>query len=672
MYPEYEKVKAFFSTPLDLLKTDRRMEDIFNHTFTYNAKNVAIEYFNDKGKVKKLKYKKVSKLIYKYADIINFLFAKEERHKPIVFKATNSYQWVITFWAILMNGFKPVLIDARTSKEATQNLINQSGAVGIITDDVYPYSISKITIDDFEIEEPNGEFVPNWENELVFCSSGTTGDVKLMIYDGENFAHQIAASIEMPETTKDIMYPKCYGNVKILAMVPFHHIFGFVAVFLWYTWYGKTLVFPTSLAPSEIQDICKKREISHIYSVPLFWESLVTQIERKRALETPEKRALLDKFISYNLGKLNAEQAGIAAKPIARKIIQKGILGDKVRYCISGGGYLNEKTLNIINGIGYPLYNGFGMTELGVTSVELSPDVYDRLMGAIGKPLYGIEYKIKPNGEDKNVGELYVKSKITHIREIIAGKEKLPDFDEEGYFSTGDIAKKSDDGSYFIKGRIKDIIINADGENVFPDEIEIFFKKIPNIVNLCVLGIDIGGHKEEIDLVLEVDNKITDQEIKELKTKIEEAGRNLPKGSTISHVYLAKKKLPIANNMKVKRFVIKKAIESNNGEYILLGEKANKIESKVYSQEIIEKYLEPVKDLFSEILILPKFKIENDAHWINDLGGDSMNYVELVQKLQTKFDIVVPEDMYGQMTCVNDFVDEIILLKKEKETIKNA
>ena len=670
MYPEYEKVKSFFSTPLDLLKTQRRFEDIFNHTFTYNKNNIAVEYYNDRGHIAKAKYKKLRKLVYRYADIISNLFATEERNKPVVLKASNSYQWIVVFWAILMSGFKPLLIDARTSKEGTQNLINQSHAVGIISDDVYSYNVNKICIDDFECEDPTGEFSPNWENEVIFCSSGTTGDVKLMIYNGENIVHQIAASLDMPETTKDIMYPKCFGKVKILAMIPFHHIFGFVAVNLWYTWYGKTLVFPSSLAPSELQEICRSRKVSHIYSVPLFWESLVTQFERKKALESKEKQELIDKFISYNLGKISKEEAGFAAKPIVRKAIQKNILGSAVRYCISGGGYLNEKSINTINGIGYPLYNGFGMTELGVTSVELSYEIYDRLKGTIGKPLHGVYYKIKSNGEDPNLGELFVKSKITHIREIIGGEPKDVTLDNEGYFATGDIAYKDVDGRYFIKGRIKDIIINADGENVFPDEIEIFYKKLPHVLNLCVLGIASGEHKEDIDLVLELDNSIKEEELKELKEMIDKVGQHLPKGSTIAHVYLARHKLPMANNMKVKRFVIKKAIESGSDDYILFGEKVANKKKVNFDEETVQKYVEPIRDLFSEVLVLPKFKIEDDAHWINDLGGDSMNYVELVQKLQTKFDVVIPEDMYGQMTNINDFVEEVIKLEKEKKIIE--
>ena len=568
-----------------------------------------------------------------------------------------------------MSGYKPLLIDAKTSKEGTQNLITQSKAIAIITDDPYEYDVTKITINDIinDREHHSYSYVPSWENEVIFCSSGTTGDVKLMIYNGENMCHQIMESLEMGETTKDLMYPKSLGKLNILAMVPFHHIFGFVAVFLWFSFYGKALVYPSSIIPSEIQKMCQKCGVTHVFSVPLFWDSLALGLERKMAMESPAKQELLNKMIGYNTNVLSKEEAGQGASNVVKAVVQGKLLGKAVRYCISGGGYLNSKTASTINGIGYPLYNGFGMTEVGVTSVELSPEVEIRLRGSIGKPLHGVSYKIKPNSGKKNVGELFIKSKAIHIREIIGGKEKVTEFDEEGFFPTGDIAEVDNTGSYYIRGRIKDIIINADGENIFPDELEIFFKKLPNVKNLCILGVAKKNNtNEDIVLVLEVENNVKEEDLKHMEEEINEIGKNLPKGTKISSIYLSRNKLPLANNMKVKRFVIKKAIESNSNEYILLGAKKEVKKFKGFDEETIQKILIPMREIFSKILILPLFKIEDDAHWINDLGGDSMNYVELVLKVQETFQVTIPEELYGQLTCINDFVEEVAKLKKKK------
>ena len=386
MKREFEKINAFVGEASKLLETSRTMEDIFFATMKRNEKRVAVEYFNDKGKLKHYRYSKVRSNVYSIASIISNMLFQSEKHRPIVLKVANNPHWGEFFWAILMCGYKPLLVDAKTSKEGTQNLINQSNAIAIVTDDMFSYDVLKISFADILAEKHHFNFAPDWENEVIFCSSGTTGDVKLMIFNGENLCHQICASLNMPKETKDIMYPKSFGKIKILAMIPFHHIFGFVAVFLWYSFYGTTIVFPTSTTPSDILGICQKVGITHVYSVPLFWDAIAQNVTRSAAMAGPEKAELLDKMVGYNTGRITKEEAGMAAWPVARDTVQKKLLGNKVRYCISGGGYLAKETLTTINGIGYPLYNGFGMTEIGVTSVELSPEVQTRLKGRIGKP----------------------------------------------------------------------------------------------------------------------------------------------------------------------------------------------------------------------------------------------------------------------------------------------
>ncbi len=664
MYQDYNKVQEFMEQASLLLKTSKTMEDIFTMTMDRNKKEIAVQYVNNKGKIKKYNYQKMKQNAILFASTISRFLSIKEKHKPIVLKLNNSPHWGEIFYAILMSGYKPLLINAKTSKEGTFNLINQSGAVAIITDDVYIYDVIKLSLDDILQNNEKTSFKPNWENEVIFCSSGTTGDVKLMVYNGENLVHQICCSLDMAKTSKDIMYPKKMGRIKILAMIPFHHIFGFVAVFLWYTYYGKTLVFPKSLASNDIRNICQKVGVSHIYSVPLFWDSLALSFERKKELLPEDKIELLEKMIKFNLGEINEQEAGAAAKKIVKNKIQKSLLGNKVRYCISGGGYLTYKTSAIINGLGYPLYNGYGMSEIGVTSVTLSYDIKDRLKGSIGKPLYGVKYKIR--GDEKE-GELLVSSPTIHKREIINGEIKDTVLDKEGYFATGDIASYDKDDLFYIKGRIKDVIINADGENIYPDEIEIYFKKLPHVINSTILGVNLKSKEiQDIVLVLEVENTISDEELISLKEEIKDIENKLPHNVRLNDIYLAKKHLPLANNMKVKRFAIKKAIESSNGEYVSFNFNNQEKHFEGFDKETIENILQPIKDLVSKVLILPKFKIDDNAHWINELGGDSMNYVELMQEINEKFDIEIPEENYGKLTCINDFVIEVKRLKEKK------
>ena len=650
-----ENVTAFLAGATELLNTSRQFSDIYRYIVNNNKKNVYAEYFGPKNKIKHYKYQKMDQNVKRFASYLKNKIKADENSR-VILKVSNSPSWGEVFWAILMSGYVPLLIDAKLPRENAENLAKQSKAVAIISDDNHEYSIKKVRVDNILQCDNDGVVDAKWANEVIFSSSGTTGDAKLMVFNGENFVHQICCALDMGKETTDIIYSKKCGKVKILAMIPFHHIFGFVAVFLWYTFYGKILVFPKSNTPTDLLSICQKVGITHVYSVPLFWDSLALSASRKFAMQSEDKQALLNKMIKFNLKEIDNKEAGFAASPLVNNKVKANILGKHVRYCISGGGYLSNETLRTINGLGYPLYNGYGMTEIGVTSVELSNDVKVRLCSRIGHPLHGVEYKINDNNE------LLVKSPTIHIREIIAGEEKTTKLDN-GYFHTGDIVSKEEDG-YLIKGRMKDVIINANGENIFPDELEIYFKGLPFVNNLSVLGVvskDKALH-EDIVLVLEVDDKATEEALKDLEKQVKDI--KLPHDTKIDQIYLAKNRLPMANNMKVKRFVIKKEIENGSSKFVLINAKKTSTKTRKFSEETLKTILPEVRQLFSKVLVLPTFKIDDEDHWINDLGGDSMNYVELVQELDRTFNIEIAEEKYGKLTCVNDFVEEIARLKK--------
>lgn len=670
MYPEYNKVKRFLDEANLLDNTDGQLKDIYELSILRNRKEVACQYYNHLGKLKGYKYSQFDKNVKILANAISVMLSEQEKNKPVVLKMKNGPHWGEAFWAIAMSGFVPLLIDARSGHSGTKNLISQSKAVAIISDDMYEYDICKISVSEIleNTKVVNSNFKPSWANELILCSSGTTGDIKLMVFKGENFTSQIKASLLMCEETKDLMYPKKLGDLKILAMIPFHHIFGFVAVFLWFTYYGKTIVYPESIAPSDILKICQKVGITHVFSVPLFWDSMAQTVQRKAQMADAKKAEFLKNLIAYNTNKISKNEAGKSASSLVRNFVQKGILGNKVRYCISGGGYLSSSTAETINGIGYPLYNGYGMTEIGVTSVNLRPEVDERLKGNIGHPLNGIEYKIKISDPETKQGELFVKSPIIHLKEIIGGIEKETQFDEEGYFATGDIAMMDDNGDYYIKGRIKDVIINADGENIFPDELELYFKKLPHLSNLTIFGLKEGNStNEKIILVIEVDTSCTDEEYEQLKKSIETVALSLPKNAKIDDVYLSKNKLPVANSMKVKRFEVRKAIQTGDPNYVSIHEKQVHKNIEGFTESEINEIREPLREIFSEILSLPKFKIEDTAHWINDLGGDSMSYVELLQKAESYFSVTIDENLYGKLATLNDFTQAILEAKKRKK-----
>lgn len=661
MYSEYKQVKQFFQPAEDLLKTSKTMQDIFIAATTNHKGDKAITWINEKGKVVSYKYKHYRSFCFEYASRIAQKLNDLSTGTVVALKLHNCPDWPLVFWGILMSGYIPFLIDSKLPKENTQNLLRESNAGAIITQEITNYEINTINLSALKEIKVNFKFATRWENHVIFCSSGTTGNVKLMEYDGINMCYQVAAAIDMPEETKDIVYP---GEINILAIVPFHHIFGFVAVFLWYTFFGKNIVFTKDLSPSEVMNVCQKCGVTHVYSVPLFWDSLAQQINRKAELEGDKKSETLAKMIAFHTHKISSAEAGNASTSIALNAVQNQLLGRKIRYCISGGGYLSTDTLNTINGIGYNLYNGYGMTEVGVCSVELTSNVEERLKGSIGHPLHGVEYAISSTSPlEPNTGELLIKSKIIHSIEIINGVKKRPELDN-GYLHTGDIASVDATGRYYLRGRIKDVIINANGENIYPDEIEDYFKDINGVVRVCVVGVKKSkSDQENITCVMEISSDVGEDDLEIIKDECNKINATLSNEKRVQSFVISKNRLPLTASMKVKRFEVKKFFDNRKENFVSFNDTKPIKSFDGYKKEDVEPIVKKVRKIFAKILLLPFVKVGDDDHWINDLGGDSMSYVELIGTLNKEFNIQIPEEKYALLTSVNEFTEEILSLK---------
>ena len=661
----YAAVKAFMSATESLAKTNQTMEDIYNAIIERDPSADIALYFDESGKAKTQTYDEFRTAVSSTAGKLSTLFSNLAPRTVVGLKVRNSYRWPVLFWAILMSGRIPLLIDARLALENTNNLLAQAKAGALIANDEEDFCVPHYRVNEVANAEENASFIPDWADNVIFCSSGTTGAAKMMVFSGKNLCAQILASLSIPDGTIDIMYP---SPIRILAMLPFHHIFGFVAVLLWYTYYGKTLVYPSSLATGELLNACRQGKCTHIYSVPLFWDGINQTITRTVATLKPSKSDLVAKMIAFNTHKISKREAGFASTKVAIHAFQKKVLGKYVRYAISGGGFLSPKTQATVNGLGYNLYNGFGMTELGVVCFDQSTRVEARMKGSIGRPLYGVTMRIdcKP-GETQ--GELQVKSAITHEYEIVGGKKVPTPLTEDGFFRTGDIATVDAHGNFFIKGRLKDTIILANGENVFPDEIEYYFKDVANLNNVVCLGATRPGSTEEkITLVCEVNDTVTEEQIEKIFADIKAINDTLPSEKKVQDNLNDKRPLPMSSSMKVKRFVLKEMIESGSSDFLGVDvpEKPT-VSFEGYDPALVEKTMKKVVKCFSKVLMLPEFKIAPDAVWTTDLGGDSMSYIEMCQLLDKEFKIHIPEEQYGILANANDFTKMVLDLKKEEK-----
>lgn len=634
-------MKVFYDMAYHLMSTPKTMRDVFEiHTrFAVRDKNVFVFLGETDGKVKSIKYKDYYDEVLKHSKAVANALRDIKKDSFVGFKLNNSINWPLFFWGLVSAGYKPFLINPILGTSETNALIKDAGAIAILCEDDTSYDVPSFNIHKIEVTD-HKDYEPLWANEMAFCTSGTTGSPRVFVYDGPAIANQLYAAYCMPITTDDIMY---VGNIRLLAVIPFSHIFGFVAIFLWYTYFGMTVVFPPSYAPKDLVDSIIKFKCSHIYSVPLFWDTVTKKFKNEIAKQSPSKQQLIQKMMDYNNGFITKYEAGFAKSKLVKSAVQKKVLGKQIVYCISGGSALSKETLLTMNGIGYNLYNGYGMTEIGVTSVELSPDVRQRNRGSVGKPLTNVTYKLGDNNE------LLVKSPFIHIARLKQGERIPAGVDEDGFFHTGDVAEIDEDGYVYIKGKIKDVIIGPNGENIYPDEIEIKFRGLDNVSNLCVLGLD-----DVLTLVINLDKDLDEEETSHLQNQIQEVNQTIPSAMQIRQCYIAKSPIPINASMKIKKFELVDDFKKNPNNFIKL--KGGIVVSfEGFDKKEVKEIVDHVISIIADVLYIDKKDIAPNSNINIDLGGDSFSTMSIISSVEDEFKIKIPSEMIGKLNSASEF-----------------
>ncbi|MBQ9941804.1 MAG: aminotransferase class I/II-fold pyridoxal phosphate-dependent enzyme, partial [Christensenellaceae bacterium] len=443
---------------------------------------------------------------------------------------------------------------------------------------------------------------------------------------------------------------------------------------MWFSFFGKTIVYLKDRIPKNIMETCKRLEVTHIFNVPLFWNNVAQGIIRKVKQGGEKQEKLFNRMskLSHSL-QSNMKRAG--RKMVGGSIfkgVQGNLVGGSIRFMINGGGHILPETMRTINNVGYPLYNGFGMTETGITSVELSASINKRLESSVGKPFKSIEYKVIPLGEDKNVGELLIRGDSLHSGRMIDGEYVPRDLSDGGWFGTGDIARLDDAGRLFIEGRLKEVIINESGENVYPDELEDYFAEMPGVDKFTVAGINTGKPYEEIMLVLRLTGDADEETVAQLADTISQINGALPMYKKVQKVLVSLDELPVANGIKVQRQKLKKFIEDGQWRTQTLNLTLQRLEGDAgqpspvaaaaaggaaQEDKRFKEIKEEVRKVFADVLILNESQIGDFDHFVTDLGGDSLSVVGVIAQLEEKYSIFISDEEFAGAVNVQQIAE---------------
>ena len=493
-----------------------------------------------------------------------FTAAGINRGDKIAICAKNSARWAMTFWGINVNGVVVVPLLADFHPSNVNSLVVHSDSVLLFTDDdiwaklnpeEMPTLKAAINVKDgkllwyrdkavadawiaretvYEERYPGGmkpeqvDYNVDNGNDLAIINytSGTTGNPKgvMLTYDAMSDTDDFA----------NTHFPNKPGET-VVSMLPLAHMYGLAIEFIHPNVDGVTVYFlGKTPSPSTLLKAMTEVKPYMVVTVPLVMEKIYSNSikpaleKRKWMLAVPGLSGMV-----YNA---------------ARKTILK-VFGGQVRCFIMGGAALNPEAERCFRKMRLPYTVGYGMTE---ACPLLGWEWWTEFVpGSCGKPVH--ELRIDSYEPSRIAGEIQARG-----RNLTTGYYKNPEatqaaFTADGWFRTGDLGVMDKDGNIFIRGRIKSMILNSSGQNIYPEEVEAVLANSHYVDESVV--VDREGKIVALVYSEQLEN-MNDEERAEIVDTIRvEANKSLPAYSKIAKVELVDSPFEKTPKMSIKRYL---------------------------------------------------------------------------------------------------------------------
>ena len=309
----------------------------------------------------------------------------------------------------------------------------------------------------FSINDIKYPEIPNDQVILLNYTSGTTGYSKGVMLTVNNLTGNVVFAMTMVNTVNGQHYFQKGG--RTLSFLPLAHAYGCAFDFLaplavggHITLLGKI---PAAKILLEAMAVVKP---TIICCVPMILE----KIYRKQVLPMLEKGPM---SIAMKIPLLNS-----AIYSVIRKKLMDAF-GGNVGIFIVGGAPMNQETESFLMKIKFPITIGYGMTECAPL-ISFTPD-NEFKAGSCGRYLKGLlEVKIDSADPEHEAGEIIVRGEHVMKGYYKNDKDTHKVLDEEGWLHTGDMGTMDPDGTLYIRGRSKTMILSGNGQNIYPEEIE--------------------------------------------------------------------------------------------------------------------------------------------------------------------------------------------------------
>jgi long-chain acyl-CoA synthetase len=484
---------------------------------------------------------------------------------------------------------------------------------------------------------------------LLIYTSGTTGTPK-----GVPLTHgNIVAELD---GINDVL--KLTDKEKILSLLPLFHAYLQI-VNLWVaTTYGCEVGYLKELSPAELGNAMKEFKPTILTTVPRLWYLFHKKIFDAVAAKPKAVRMIFQTLLATNGAMRNAFGVNLGRKFFGQ--VHESF-GGQLRIAISAGSRFDEDVATDFHKLGFTILQGYGLTE--TSGAATATYEADNKVGSVGKALKGAEIKLD-NPDKDGVGEVLIRGSM-----VFDGYYKNPSataeaFTDDGWFRSGDLGTIDAEGHLYIVGRAKDVIVLPSGKNVHPEDLEIHYLKTPLVEEMAVIGIrdenaQHAGAEKLAAIVVPDFEYLKHEKVANSKEAIRYAldnlGCDLPEYQRVRDYIIRAEPLPRTGSRKIKRFELKKEIETgvtNGGAKEKKEWTLSEADSAFLDDAAAQRVIEVIKSSAPEAaLIHPSMNLEID------LGLDSLARAETFAALEHSFGHEFDGDAAAEALTVRDVVE---------------
>ena len=381
----------------------------------------------------------------------------------------------------------------------------------------------------------------------IVYSSGTGGRPKGCVLTHENYLEQCAAVSPL--------WP-FWPGARYLSIIPTNHAIDFMGGFIMPFTGGGTVVHLRTLRPEYIREAFTRYKITYMAVVPLILKNLERGLRERFAVLPPMKKRMLGALVRINR-MATRRRPHLWLSRVLLKDVHKAF-GGELHALLVGGAFTEPKTLEFFHDLGIQIANGYGCTE-ACTAIAIN-DMKPFRPDTLGKPVAGMQIRIVNPCTD-GVGEVAVRSK-TVMSHYLDDPELTAETIVDGWLMTGDLGKIDASGDLQLLGRKKNMIVTAEGKNIYPEDIENVFDSLP-VKEFCVFATNYLWPQrtmtgEQLVLVLRPDPA---QNVNgTIHSEVERRNQRLLPYKRVSGYVLWPEDFPRTASLKIKRNVLAEQI----------------------------------------------------------------------------------------------------------------